>query len=79
MSLKEEEKIRNIFSEVLGLPTADITDLLAYNSCVEWDSLRHLQLVAMLEDTFNIEIEMDDIIAMQNYGTVKEILQKYLV
>lgn len=79
MTLFDEGKIKNIFCEVLGLPAQEVTDTLAYNSCVQWDSLKHLQLVAMLEETFDIEIEMDDIIAMEDYGKVKDILHKYLV
>ena len=78
MTLFDESKIKDIFCEVLGLPAPEITDTLAYNSCVQWDSLKHLQMVAMFEETFDIEIEMDDIIAMENYGKVKEILHKYL-
>ncbi len=74
----DADKIKKIFCEVLGIPTVEVTDMLAYNSCVQWDSLKHLQLVAMLEETFGIEIDMDDIIAMENYGKVKEILHKYL-
>ena len=79
MTSLDENKLKNIFCEVLGLPAQEITDALAYNSCPQWDSLKHLQMVAMLEETFNIEFEMDDIIAMENYGKVKEILRKYLV
>jgi acyl carrier protein len=72
------DKIRNIFCEVLGIPEQDVVDALAYNSCVQWDSLKHLQMVAMFEETFGIEFEMDDIIAMENFGEVKKILKKYL-
>ena len=79
MTSFDEGKIKNIFCEVLGLPAQEVTDTLAYNSCVQWDSLKHLQLVAMFEETFDIEIEMDDIIAMEDYGKVKDILHKYLV
>ena len=79
MTLFDESKVKDIFCEVLGLPAPEITDTLAYNSCVQWDSLKHLQMVAMLEETFDVEFEMDDIIAMENYGKVKEILRKYLV
>lgn len=78
MTLFEEDKIKKIFCEVLGLPEQEINDTLAYNSCAQWDSLKHLQLVAMFEETFEIEIEMDDIIAMEDYGKVKDILRKYL-
>jgi len=79
MTSFDEDNIKNIFCEVLGIPAQDIIDTLAYNSCVHWDSLKHLQLMAMLEETFDIEIDMDDIIAMENYGKVKEILHKYLM
>lgn len=78
MTLFDEDKIKKIFCEVLGLPDQEVNDSLAYNSCVQWDSLKHLQLVAMFEETFDIEIEMDDIIAMEDYGKVKDILCKYL-
>lgn len=78
MTQFDADKIKTIFSEVMGIPEQDIMDTLAYNSCVQWDSLKHLQLVAMFEETYNIELDMDDIIAMENYGKIKEILQKYL-
>ena len=74
----DESSIQKIFSEVFGIPVSELTDALAYNSCVQWDSLKHLQMVAKFEEIFEIEIEMDDIIAMENYGKVKEILHKYL-
>ena len=74
----DENSIKNIFCEALGVSAADVTDTLAYNSCEQWDSLKHLQMVAMFEETFDIEIDMDDIIAMETYAKVKEILQKYL-
>jgi acyl carrier protein len=78
MASSDENTIKNIFCEVLGIPATEVKDTLAYNSCIQWDSLKHLQIVAMLEENFTIEIEMDDIIAMENYGRVKEILKKYL-
>ncbi|MEI7856144.1 MAG: acyl carrier protein [Methanomicrobiales archaeon] len=78
MASFDEDTIKNIFCEVLGISVMDVTDTLAYNSCIQWDSLKHLQMVAMLEETFKIEIDMDDIIAMENYARVKEILRKYL-
>jgi len=78
MASFDKNIIKNTFCEVLGIPAQEVTDTLAYNSCVQRDSLKHLQLVAMFEETFGIEIEMDDIIAMENYGKVKEILHRYL-
>jgi acyl carrier protein len=77
MAAFDENTIKNIFCEVIGIPEESVTDALAYNSCEQWDSLKHLQMVAMFEERFDIEIEMDDIIAMETFGKVKEILRKY--
>lgn len=34
----------------------------------EWDSLQHINLIAMLEREFNIEFDIDEIISMENVG-----------
>lgn len=71
------DKLLKILGEVFGLPQDQITDDIAYNSYQPWDSLKHLQMVAMIEETFEIELEMDDIIDMSTVGKIKEILEKY--
>jgi acyl carrier protein len=72
-----EEKVLTILEEVFGLSGDQITDDIAYNSFQAWDSLKHLQMVAMMEEEFGIELEMDDIIDMSTVGKIKEILKKY--
>lgn len=72
------QKIKNIFSEAVGLSEDDINDSIAYNSCELWDSLIHLQLVSELEDEFNIELDMDDIIAMETFGKIIDIVDQYI-
>jgi acyl carrier protein len=78
MTSFDENSIKDIFCQAIGLPAEAVHDALAYNSCEQWDSLKHLQMVAMFEEKFDIEIEMDDIIAMETFGKIKEILRKYL-
>lgn len=74
----ENNNIKRIFCEVIGIDESEINDALAYNSCESWDSLVHLELINELEDAFDIEFEMDDIIAMETFGKVKEIVMKNL-
>ena len=50
-----------------------------YNSIDTWDSIGHMQLMAELEDAFEIEFEMDDIINFSSYRKGIEILEKYEV
>jgi acyl carrier protein len=62
----------------MGLNLKDIKDDLAYNDCPNWDSLKHLQMISQFETEFNIDIEMDDVIAMITVRDIYKILAKYL-
>lgn len=74
----ESQQIKRIFCEVVGLKESEVSDSTAYNSIEAWDSLKHLELVARFEDTYKFEMDMDDIIAMENFGKVKSIVKKYI-
>ena len=50
---------------------------LKYESIVEWDSIGHMSLIAELEDTFDISMEMDDIIDFSSYDKGIKLLKKY--
>jgi len=78
MSDQSIDKIKAIFCEIIGISETDVDDSTSYNSCVAWDSLKHLQMVSELEDEFGIEFQMDDIIAMVNFAKVKEIVLEYI-
>lgn len=67
----------NAFVRALGVDTSVVTDDLQYNSIDEWDSVGHMALVAELEDTFDIMLDTDDIIAMSSPKKAREILEKY--
>jgi len=50
---------------------------LQYQSIDNWDSVGHMTLMSALEDTFDIVLEMDDIIDFSSFEKGKEILKKY--
>lgn len=74
MKGNENPAIKKIFCEILGVGESAVTDETAYNSFPAWDSLKHLQMVATYETEFGIELDMDDIIAMENFKRVREII-----
>ena len=49
---------------------------LTYQGIEAWDSVGHMQLVAELEDAFDIMMDTDDIIDLSSYEKGKEILSK---
>ena len=46
---------------------------------MEWDSVGHMGLMAEIEEAFDIQLEMDDVIDFGSYDKGKEILKKYNV
>ena len=59
--------------------TRSLQLLTKFESISEWDSIGHMNLIAELEDAFDISMEMDDIIDFSSYIKGIEILKKYEV
>lgn len=61
-----------------GLGFEDDVDVsgMAYGETEEWDSVAHMQLVAALENEFDLMIETDDVIAMSDYGEIRRIVRE---
>jgi acyl carrier protein len=72
-----EAKLKQLFSEALGIPVGTISDDLAYNALPQWDSVAHMALIAALDEGFGIMIETEDVIDMSSFGKAKEILGRY--
>lgn len=70
------EKYNEIFKETLNVSDDMLADL-KYQDIKEWDSVGHISLIGELEDTFDIEIDTDDIIDFSSYEKGKDILAKY--
>jgi acyl carrier protein len=70
------EKYNEIFTETFGVDNEKLPEM-RYNSCVEWDSVAHMQLIAAIENAFDIMFEMDDIVDFSSYEKGKDILSKY--
>lgn len=74
------EQLNSILSELFGLKSNDISDQIAMKETPKWDSLTHMKLIASIEDNFNIELEMDDVMDMTTIGNIRLILKdKYSV
>lgn len=62
------------FIESLQLTADQLGADLVYESVPTWDSVGHMELMAALEDAFDIMMETDDIIDFSSYEKGKEIL-----
>ncbi len=71
------EKYVAAFVEGLGVDESMVNSSLEYQSVSEWDSVGHMELIAELEDAFDIQMETDDIVDFNSFDTGKDILKKY--
>lgn len=71
------EKLNNILLEIFpSLTVADLNDNLDKNNVDGWDSVHQLSIVSSLEDSFDIMLDVEDILKVDSYAHIKEILIK---
>jgi acyl carrier protein len=75
--MNNTEKYKSLFKESFQYD-GDVEQLI-YQAIPEWDSVGHMQLMAALEDSFGIELDVDDIIDFSSFKKGIEILAKYKV
>jgi acyl carrier protein len=70
------EKYDGIFMTTFMVAQSDLSGL-KYQDVVAWDSVGHMSMVAELEEVFDIEMDIDDIIDLTDYQKGKETVGKY--
>ncbi|MBR5444188.1 MAG: acyl carrier protein [Paludibacteraceae bacterium] len=70
------EKYNAIFTEVFGATADQLGDNFSKETVSEWDSVHQLNIISLLEETFDLMLDPEDIMACTNYNAGKEILTK---
>ena len=72
-----EDKVLEILKDVFELESVDKT--CSQKTCDAWDSLGQLNLVAELEDAFDVSLEPEEIGEMKSYEDILRILEGKLM
>ena len=75
--MNNKERYNKVFANSFDLDAASIDEKLQYQGIDAWDSVGHMELMAEMEDEFEIEMEADDIIDFSSYKEGMRILGKY--
>ena len=67
------DKIIQIISEVLKTKVDVIS---SQSTCENWDSLRHLNIIVALEETFDVSFEPEEIAIMKDVATIELMIQQ---
>jgi acyl carrier protein len=70
------KKYNAVFTEVFDVKVEELTKL-QYKISSEWDSIAFVNLIASIENSFDIVLEADDAIDFTSYNNGKIILSKY--
>ncbi len=71
------DQLKNAFVVALGISPESNFDGLTYSVTPGWDSVAHMNLVAEIENTFNIMFATEDVIDMSSFAKAKEIVSKH--
>lgn len=69
-----EEKILDVLKETFDLNSVDRT--CSQTTCEAWDSMGQLNLVAELEDAFDVTLEPEEIGRMKSFDDIVNILRE---
>jgi acyl carrier protein len=70
------EKYNAIFKEVFGASVEQLGDNYSKENIGEWDSVHQLNIISLMEETFDLMLDPEDIMACTSYNAGKEILVK---
>ena len=71
-----EGQLREIFAVVLNIPPDNVVPELSPETCNQWDSLQHIHLVGAMEETFGIEISVEQQIEMMTFDLTIDVVQE---
>jgi acyl carrier protein len=69
--------VEEVVSQVFGVEAASLDGGSSPDSVEGWDSMGHLNLVAALERSFNVSIDIGDAMEMVTVRRIREILLDY--
>lgn len=70
------EQYNNVFAEVFGVDATQLGDNFSKETVSAWDSVHQLNIISMIEETFDLMLDPEDIMACTSYNAGKEILAK---
>jgi len=68
------DPLLQVFHEVLGVPLNELNDDTSPDNQAKWDSMRSMELVAAIEETFDIEMSTKEIMKSRSISLVREML-----
>ena len=70
-----EDEVRRIFANAFNLSVTEVLPEMSPETVDAWDSFGHMELITALEAELGVKMTMDEIIAIDSYGALCQVLQ----
>jgi len=70
-----EEVLRDLFTTIFKREFTNTSEI-NQDHLSEWDSIRHLDIIMILEETFQVEFDFETISLMTNFEFILEVLNE---
>jgi len=70
-------RLNELLAKIFDMRPADIKPTLTKQEIYKWDSLVHMELVTVIENDFNIQMSMEDIVTIDSVQKIIDVLTKH--
>jgi len=72
------EIVKGFVENFFSLPIGSILDATIAEDIDGWDSLANAEIILGLEDKLDVELDVEDLLALENVGRIAEVFQRRL-
>lgn len=69
------EKLKKVMADIFKMQEGQITDEQAMHNTAAWDSLKHIELIVAIEESFGLKLTVDEIVSMVSMKAIKDVLK----
>lgn len=71
----KREKLFNLVASVLDVPVESINEDLGIGGISQWDSLAHVRLIMEIETAFEMKIDMEALMEIEDVGDLLAVVE----
>lgn len=69
-------QLNELIASITNVPAASLTPQSGPENLAEWDSLAHISIIAAVEQTFQVQFTMPEILSIKTIADLRKILEK---
>lgn len=73
-----DDRLSRILKNVFTLSDKEFREDLEKEDISNWDSLRHMDLIATIEAEYDITLSMQEILSINSFPALTEVLKNYI-